>query len=230
MLKFKQLSKTYGSGALQTKALSDVSAEITRGEMVALCGASGSGKSTLLNLLGLLDSASSGQIWLNGEPIPSAKAELTELRCRALGFVFQRYNLLPVLTAIENVEYPLALLGVTKPLRRQKAAELLHAVGLASFFHQKPEQLSGGQQQRVAIARALIKAPPLVIADEPTANLDGESADQIIELMQQLGRVANTTFLIASHDPRLYQRCSRILTLKDGVLFRDEVISLKAAA
>ncbi len=229
MLKFEHLSKTYGSGLAQNTALKDISAEICAGEMVALCGPSGSGKSTLLNLLGLLDTPSQGQIWLNQQPVPTDVAALSQLRCRAIGFIFQRYNLLPVLTALENVEYPLQLLGVAKAERRARAMALLDAVGVGKFASQRPDQLSGGQQQRVAIARALVKAPPLVIADEPTANLDGVSAAQVIDLMQQLGRDANTTFLIASHDPRLYERCSRLLTLKDGVLADNHPNTLPSA-
>jgi putative ABC transport system ATP-binding protein len=229
MLTFQHLSKTYGSGLAQNTALKDVSADISCGEMVALCGPSGSGKSTLLNLLGLLDTPSQGQIWLDQQPVPTDPAALARLRCRAIGFVFQRYNLLPVLTALENVEYPLQLLGVAKAERRARAMALLEAVGVGKFASQRPDQLSGGQQQRVAIARALVKAPPLVIADEPTANLDGVSAAQVIDLMQQLGRDANTTFLIASHDPRLYERCSRLLTLKDGVLTDNQPQNLNLA-
>jgi len=222
MLTFQHLSKTYGSGLAQNTALKDVSADISCGEMVALCGPSGSGKSTLLNLLGLLDTPTEGQIWLNQQPVPTEPAALARLRCQAIGFVFQRYNLLPVLTALENVEYPLQLLGIAKAERQARAMALLDAVGVGKFASQRPDQLSGGQQQRVAIARALVKAPPLVIADEPTANLDGVSAAQVIDLMQQLGRDANTTFLIASHDPRLYERCSRLLTLKDGMLVENQ--------
>ena len=229
MLTFQHLSKTYGSGLAQNTALNDVSADISCGEMVALCGPSGSGKSTLLNLLGLLDTPTQGQIWLDQQPVPTDPAALAQLRCRAIGFIFQRYNLLPVLTALENVEYPLQLLGVAKAERRARAMALLDAVGVGKFASQRPDQLSGGQQQRVAIARALVKAPPLVIADEPTANLDGISAAQVIDLMQQLGRDANSTFLIASHDPRLYERCSRLLTLKDGVLVENQPQSLNPA-
>ncbi|ALZ74845.1 ABC transporter ATP-binding protein [Rheinheimera sp. F8] len=229
MLTFQHLSKTYGSGLSQNTALKDVSADISCGEMVALCGPSGSGKSTLLNLLGLLDTPTQGQIWLDQQPVPTDPAALAQLRCRAIGFIFQRYNLLPVLTALENVEYPLQLLGVAKAERRARAMALLEAVGVGQFAGQRPDQLSGGQQQRVAIARALVKAPPLVIADEPTANLDGVSAAQVIDLMQQLGRDATTTFLIASHDPRLYERCSRLLTLKDGVLVENQPQSLNPA-
>jgi len=218
MLKFQQLSKSYWQGTHQVQALRGVSGEIYAGEMVALCGPSGSGKSTLLNLLGLLDSPDQGQLWLNGQPVPTSKTALTALRCQQLGFIFQRYNLLPVLTAQENVEYPLSLLGIGKAERQQQARAMLAAVGLSTVAQHRPDQLSGGQQQRVAIARALVKRPPLVIADEPTANLDGDSAGQIIELMQRLGSQANTTFLIASHDPRLFERCQRVLTLKDGLL------------
>lgn len=229
MLKFDMLTKSYGQGAAQTHALRGVSAEINAGDMVALCGPSGSGKSTLLNLLGLLDTPDQGDIYLQGHKVPTSSAALTELRCHQLGFIFQRYNLLPVLTAQENVEYPLALLGMAKAARAAQAAAMLEAVGLSHVATHKPDQLSGGQQQRVAIARALVKRPPLVIADEPTANLDGETAEQIIDLMQQLGRESNTTFLIASHDPRLYERCDRVLTLKDGYLSQHHA-SLRSAS
>lgn len=229
MLKFDALTKSYGQGAAQTHALRGVSAEIHAGDMVALCGPSGSGKSTLLNLLGLLDTPDQGDIYLQGHKVPTSSDALTELRCHQLGFIFQRYNLLPVLTAQENVEYPLALLGMAKAARAAQAAAMLEAVGLSHVATHKPDQLSGGQQQRVAIARALVKRPPLVIADEPTANLDGETAEQIIDLMQQLGRESNTTFLIASHDPRLYERCDRVLTLKDGYLSQHHA-SLRSAS
>ena len=229
MLRFANLTKSYLTGTTEVQALKRVSAHIEQGSTVALCGPSGSGKSTLLNVCGLLDPDYQGELYLGGELVPANAQALTAIRREKIGFIFQRYNLIPVMSAFENIEYPLLMLGMTKAERYQRVARMIDAVGLGKFAKQRPDRLSGGQQQRVAIARALVKRPPLVIADEPTANLDGETAEQIIDLMQQLGRESNTTFLIASHDPRLYERCDRVLTLKDGYLSQHHA-SLRSAS
>jgi putative ABC transport system ATP-binding protein len=216
MLSFSNLKKHYQAGTTKINALCGVTATIEEGETVALCGPSGSGKSTLLNICGLLDPDYTGEIYLNGEPIPTTTKALTQLRREKIGFIFQRYNLIPVMTAFENIEYPLIMLGVDKQERLERVSKIIDAVGLNQYAKQRPDQLSGGQQQRVAIARALVKEPALVIADEPTANLDTATAHLIIDLMRDLGEKLGCTFIIATHDNRMTQRCDRVLELVDG--------------
>lgn len=218
MLRFVDLQKSYRTGSTDVHALKGVSADIVRGQTVALCGPSGSGKSTLLNICGLLDPAYQGELWLDGRQVPTSPQALTELRRHQLGFIFQRYNLIPVLSAFENIEYPLLMLGLSKQQRMERVARVIDAVGLSKFAKQRPDQLSGGQQQRVAIARALVKQPKLVIADEPTANLDTPTAHLVIDLMRTLGQEMGSTFIIATHDHRMTDRCDRILHLQDGLL------------
>lgn len=219
VIAMQQVGKTYPLADGMYQALHHVDLTIEQNEYVAIVGPSGSGKSTLLNLLGCLDSPSHGHYRIRDERVDQLDAQaLAGVRNRHIGFIFQSFQLLPRLTVLQNVLQPLVYRLMPQREREARAMHLLSRVGLADKAHHLPNQLSGGQRQRVAIARALVKRPPLVIADEPTANLDGETAEQIIELMQQLGRDANTTFLIASHDPRLYQRCDRVLTLKDGCL------------
>ncbi|TGO02533.1 ABC transporter [Candidatus Thiomargarita nelsonii] len=215
LLTLDSISKIYRFG--QIKALKNITLVINKGEMTALQGPSGSGKSTLLNICGLLDGFDEGHYHFDSTDISRlTKQALTLHRREYLGFVFQSFNLIPVMTVFENVEYPLLLAGVEK--RRERILALLEQVGIAEFLNHLPDQLSGGQQQRVAIARALIKKPPLIIADEPTANLDTQTAHHIIDLMHTLGRDSGTTFLIATHDDRMAARCSRTLQLIDGVL------------
>jgi putative ABC transport system ATP-binding protein len=192
---------------------------VTKGEFTALQGPSGSGKSTLLNICGLLDKFDEGTYHFGGSDINTfTNQQLTLKRREEIGFVFQNFNLIPVMTAFENVEYPLLLTGQTSQQRRERTLALLEQVGLAECVDHRPDQLSGGQRQRVAIARALVKNPPLVIADEPTANLDSDTARHIIDLMHTLGQDYGTTFLIATHDERMAARCDQVLQLTDGVL------------
>ncbi|WKE64776.1 ABC transporter ATP-binding protein [Gallaecimonas kandeliae] len=218
MLSFSGLTKSYQSGDAEVQALKGVEGHIARGDTVALCGPSGSGKSTLLNLCGLLDANYSGDIFLDGQQVPRDPAALTRLRREKIGFIFQHYNLIPVMTAFENIEYPLLMLGLNKQQRYQRVARMIDAVGLAQHAKKRPGQLSGGQQQRIAIARALVKEPALVIADEPTANLDTATATLVIDLMRQLGQRSRSTFVIATHDHRMTERCDRVLELSDGHL------------
>lgn len=226
MLSFDQVVKSYRTGSTVVQALKGVSARIERGTTVALCGPSGSGKSTLLNICGLLDSEYKGQVWLDGKKVPGSHRELTGLRRQKIGFIFQRYNLIPVMTAFENIEYPLLMLGVKKAERYQRVARMIDAVGLSSFSRQRPDQLSGGQQQRIAIARALVKQPALVIADEPTANLDTQTAHLVIDLMRDLGNQLGSTFVIATHDHRMTERCDRVLDLADGLIYEEKMTGL----
>jgi putative ABC transport system ATP-binding protein len=218
MLKLERVVKTYRSGSVESIALNKISIEIAKNEMVALSGPSGSGKSTLLNICGLLDLNFDGQLTFDGQLISKRPRDAMLLRRRHLGFVFQRFNLVPVMSAFENIEYPLLLNKVAPRERQLRVDAMLQQVGLEAFGKKRPGQLSGGQQQRVAVARALINQPDLVIADEPTASLDSKTAYQIIDLMKELGQQFQTTFLIASHDDRMTSHCDRIIRILDGEL------------
>jgi putative ABC transport system ATP-binding protein len=211
--------KTYRLGAHVIPALQGVDLTVQRGELLALTGPSGSGKSTILNLCGLIDTPDSGEVLLAGQHVNSMdEIQRTLLRRDALGFVFQSFNLVPVMTVAENVDYPLFIAGVPASERRERVAAQLKAVGLQDHAQHRPDALSGGQRQRVAIARALIKAPKLVIADEPTAALDSHTADQVLDLMRERGHAEGAAFVIATHDSRLTGRCDRVLALLDGKL------------
>ncbi|MEJ2764705.1 ABC transporter ATP-binding protein [Photobacterium sp. MCCC 1A19761] len=228
MIRFENLRKCYALGHQSVAALKGVSGVIETGEMVALCGPSGSGKSTLLNILGLLDLDYQGEMAFGENasalsPAPRHPDDAARLRRCQLGFVFQKFNLVPVMTALENVAYPLHLNGMSRAAQQRQARQMLEKVGLGECLHQRPDHLSGGQQQRVAIARALVHRPSLVIADEPTASLDSQSANQVIDLMKCLGHEAGTTFVIATHDPRMAQRCDRQMNLLDGQWMQEEM-------
>jgi putative ABC transport system ATP-binding protein len=219
LITLDSVSKTYYLGKNKVKALTKINLVLKKGEFTALQGPSGSGKSTLLNICGLLDKFDEGTYHFGGTDISSlTNYQLTMKRRDEFGFVFQNFNLVPVMTAFENVEYPLLLAGQPSRQRRERTLALLEQVGLTEFIDHLPDQLSGGQRQRVAIARALVKKPPLVIADEPSANLDSDTARHIIDIMHTLGQDYGTTFLIATHDERMAARCDRILQLTDGVL------------
>jgi lipoprotein-releasing system ATP-binding protein len=224
LIELSQVHKSYGVGTeIETEVLHGIDLTLAPGEFAALVGPSGSGKSTLLNLIGLLESPTGGSYRLQGrETAALGDAELTRLRATALGFVFQFHHLLPAFTATENVTLPgLNALGPVTAGRREAARELLRAVGLADRLDHPPGKLSGGQQQRVAIARALSLAPPLVLADEPTGNLDTHSADEIFALMRQFNVERGVAFLIVTHDRRLADRCDRIIELVDGTIAGD---------
>lgn len=215
-------SKIYGSGPTEVRALDSVSVSIEPGEFTVFSGPSGSGKSTLLNLIGLLDEASSGQVFLQGHDVSHlSQRKLASLRAQQIGFIFQSFNLVPVLTALENVTLALQLAGLGGN-HKEQATKVLQDVGLGDFLHRRPNQLSGGQQQRVAVARALVKKPALVIADEPTANLDTKSGDNVLDLMHDLNESLGATFLFSTHDPRVMARAKRIVKLRDGKIEADE--------
>ena len=222
-LRLEGLRKSYGAGALETEVLHGIDLVLQPGEFVALIGPSGSGKTTLLNLIGLLDRPSAGYLYVTGEEASALTEEATtRLRGRAIGFIFQYHHLLPAFTALENVMMPmLATRGRLEASMRDTALRLLDAVGLARWRDHKASAISGGQQQRVAIARALAMSPPLVLADEPSGNLDTENADAVFDLMRKVNVEARTTFLIVTHDPRLAQRCDRIVELVDGRIVSD---------
>ena len=209
--------KTYHLGEHVIPALQGIDLNVRPGELLALTGPSGSGKSTILNLCGLIDTPDSGDIMLGGKSVNGLnEVQRTLLRRDALGFVFQNFNLVPVMTVAENVDYPLFIAGVSASERRERVAAQLQAVGLLEHARHRPDALSGGQRQRVAIARALVKRPRLVIADEPTASLDSHTADQVLELMRELGHAEGAAFVIATHDSRLSSRCDRVVALLDG--------------
>jgi putative ABC transport system ATP-binding protein len=211
------LARTYWLGATPVPALSGVDITIRRGEFLVLQGPSGSGKTTLINLLGLLDRPDAGSLALDGVSVSTMdENDRADLRRDRFGFVFQSFNLVAVLTASENVEYPMMLKGASRETRRQRAADLLARVGLSDKADVRPDLLSGGQRQRVAIARALANEPEVILADEPTANLDSKTADDVLDLMSLINRERGVAFVLSSHDPRVVSRAQRVLTLEDG--------------
>jgi putative ABC transport system ATP-binding protein len=229
LLEARHISKTYVTRGIETAALRDLSLDVEEGEFSALAGPSGSGKTTLLNILGTLDEADSGVVSLDGQSLAElSAAELADLRLAKLGFVFQAYNLIPVLSAQENVEFVMELQGVEASERKQRALEVLAEVGLDGMARKRPMELSGGQQQRVAVARAIVTRPRLVLADEPTANLDSETAQRLIELMQELNRERGVTFLFSTHDPLVMEAARRVIRLRDGQIVAEERISESA--
>ncbi len=229
VVELRGVHKTYRLGAHVVPALRGINLQVHPGELLALTGPSGSGKSTILNLAGLIDSPDAGEILLCGERVDARdETRAALLRRDALGFVFQSFNLVPVMTVAENVDYPLFLAGVPLAERKRRVAEALESVGLQDHAQHRPDALSGGQRQRVAIARALVKAPKLVIADEPTASLDSHTADQVLDLMRELGHARGAAFVIATHDHRLTRRCDRIVALLDGRIAEGETQTREA--
>ena len=224
LLSIKDISRRFMLGETAIDALHGVSLKIHTGEFMAVWGPSGSGKSTLMNIIGLIDAPTSGEVWFDGEDTHKLNDDaITDFRGRKIGFVFQNFNLVPVLSALENVMLPLQIQGVTEASARERAAQALADVGLDKFKSQRPDKLSGGQRQRVAIARALVVSPRLIIADEPTANLDSENSTMIIELMRKMNRSKGVTFVFATHDPRLLEHVDRKVLLRDGLIVQDEV-------
>lgn len=219
VIELNQVVKHYRIGDNQISALRGVDLRLQARDFAAIRGPSGSGKSTLLNICGLIDRIDGGSYRLAGEDISELdEAACTEIRRKRMGFIFQNYNLVPVMSVFDNVEYPLLLNNIPKSERRALVSDILDKVGLNGFAERKPDQLSGGQRQRVAIARALVKAPLLVIADEPTANLDTDTAEHIVELMKSLGHRLGTSFLIATHDDRMTRHCDTVFSMQDGVI------------
>ncbi|MEO6061491.1 MAG: ABC transporter ATP-binding protein [Thermoflexales bacterium] len=215
--KVEHVSRVYKTGDAETAALKDVNLSIEAGEFAALVGPSGSGKTTLLQLIGCLDTPSSGKVIIAGQDVSALnRDQRADTRRARIGFVFQFFALIPTLTAFENVEMPLLLNGQPAAERSARVHQLLEAVGLKERTHRRPDQLSGGEQQRVAIARALAGKPALILADEPTANLDTENGKQVMEIMQRINRETGVTFVFATHDPRVIAYASRVITLRDG--------------
>jgi putative ABC transport system ATP-binding protein len=222
IVRLSQVTKDYGSDSVITRALRGVDLELNPGEFTAMAGPSGSGKSTLLNLIGGLDRPTSGQVEFEGRVINDLSAtQLGRLRKERVGFIFQSFNLIPVLTALENAEYVLVLQGVAKAERQARVREVLGQVGLEGMEDRFPRELSGGQQQRVAIARAIASKPALVLADEPTANVDSKTAGSLLELMRGLNQESGVTFLFSTHDRAVMQQASRLVKLHDGRIVSD---------
>jgi putative ABC transport system ATP-binding protein len=215
-------TRDFKIGEVETHALRGVDLSIEDGEFTALVGPSGSGKTTLLQLIGLLDKPTSGQVFINGKDATRLnRNQRADLRKGTIGFIFQFFALIPTLTAYENVEMPLLLNGTKPAQRKARVQEMLEAVGLSDRAHHRPDQLSGGQQQRVAVARALSIRPSVVLADEPTANLDTENGKQVMDIMAKLNKETGTTFVFATHDPRVIGYANRVVTLQDGVITKD---------
>ena len=221
LISIKHLNKTYIMGSEKVEALKDVSLDIAKNEYVALMGPSGSGKSTLMNLLGCLDSPTRGEYWLNGTEVSTMDdGELAEVRNKEIGFVFQTFNLLPRLSALENVALPLVYAGVSKEDRLAKARRVLESVGLGDRVLHKPNELSGGQRQRVAVARALVNDPAIILADEPTGNLDTKTSYEIMTLFEQIHRAGNTVILV-THEHDIAKHAHRIVRMRDGLIESD---------
>ena len=222
-------TRIFKIGEIETKALRGVDLLIQSGEFTALVGPSGSGKTTLLQLIGLLDQPTTGSVFINGKDATGlSRDKRADLRKGTIGFIFQFFALIPTLNAYENVEMPLLLNNVKPSERRERVTQLLEAVGLTDRAHHRPDQLSGGQQQRVAVARALSIRPSLVLADEPTANLDTENGRQVMDIMAKLNEETGTTFVFATHDPRVIKYAKRVVTLRDGLIVENNGSSPKA--
>ena len=222
VVKIENVARVYKIGKVETQALRGVNLSIENGEFTALVGPSGSGKTTLLQMIGCLDQPTSGRVLINSKDVTTLnRNQRADMRRGTIGFIFQFFALIPTLTAYENVEMPLLLNGHTPKERKERVMELLKAVDLADRANNRPDQLSGGQQQRVAVARALASKPTLILADEPTANLDTTNGRQVMDIMQRLNKETGVTFIFATHDPRVISYANRVVTLQDGLIEKD---------
>ena len=223
MINVKDVTKTYTMGSIELQVLKGISLDIEEGDFVSIIGPSGSGKSTLMNILGCLDVPSTGEYYLDRKEISTYnESQLAKIRNEKIGFIFQKFNLLPKLSAYENVELPLIYRGVKAKERKERTSSALDSVGLSDRFHHKPTELSGGQQQRVAIARALVGAPPILLADEPTGNLDSKSGEEVMNIIQKLNKEGKTIILI-THDNEIAKQAGRIISIRDGLLTKEVV-------
>ena len=219
IIKTENLKKTYQDNGVPVNALRGVNLTVEKGEFLVIAGPSGSGKTTLLNLIGALDKPTEGSIFFEGNDLSQkSKKELSDIRLHKLGFVFQAYNLIPVLSAIENIEFSMMLLGIPEKERNTKALELMDELGIKELADKRPNEMSGGQQQRVAVARAIVNNPTLVLADEPTANLDSKTGGNLLDLMQKMNVEKQITFIFSSHDKQVMDRAKRLIILTDGLI------------
>jgi putative ABC transport system ATP-binding protein len=217
IIRTEKLNKVYEDNGVPVHALKEIDIKINRGEYIVIAGPSGSGKTTLLNLLGALDKPTSGEIYFSNELLSNkSKKELSRMRLNKFGFVFQAYNLIPVLTAMENIEFSMMLLGIPEKERKDKANALMDELGIGELADKRPNEMSGGQQQRVAVARAIVNEPEIVFADEPTANLDSKTGDNLLTLMEKMNEDKNITFIFSSHDKQVIDRAKRLVILRDG--------------
>jgi putative ABC transport system ATP-binding protein len=223
VIRIENVHKTYSDNGVPVLALRGVSLSIAQGEFVVIAGPSGSGKTTLLNIMGALDTPTVGNVFLEGEAISElTRSAISAIRLEKLGFVFQAYNLIPVLTALENIEFSMMLLGIDTEERRKRALAVMAELDIDQLANKHPNEMSGGQQQRVAVARAIVNNPSIILADEPTANLDSETGNNLLDLMERMNRQHNLTFIFSSHDPEVIHRARRLILLHDGSVFRDE--------
>lgn len=219
IIRTENLHKIYRDNGVPVHAVKDVSLKIQKGDFVVIAGPSGSGKTTLLNLIGALDAPTEGKVFFDGTDISErSKSELASLRLNRLGFIFQAYNLIPVLTALENIEFTMMLLGIPEQERKERALAIMKELAIEELADKRPNEMSGGQQQRVAVARAIVTNPSVVLADEPTANLDSATGASLLDLMEKMNRDRNITFIFSSHDPQVIQRGRRLLMMKDGAI------------
>jgi putative ABC transport system ATP-binding protein len=226
VVKIENITRVYKIGAVETNALRGISLSIESGEFTSLVGPSGSGKTTLLQMIGCLDQPTSGRVFVDGKDVTTLnRNQRADMRRGHIGFIFQFFALIPTLSAYENVEMPLLLNGHSAKERRERVMELLKAVDLVDRANNRPDQMSGGQQQRVAIARALAPKPALILADEPTANLDTANGEQVMEIMSRLNKETGVTFIFATHDPRVIKYARRVVTLRDGLVAEDKIVA-----
>lgn len=223
VIRLEGIHKTYSENGVPVHALRGIDLSITQGEFTVIAGPSGSGKTTLLNIAGALDTPTEGKVFYVGEDIgEKSRNEIASIRLKKLGFVFQAYNLIPVLTAMENIEFTMMLLGIEEKSRRERARQIMRELDIEQLSDKRPNEMSGGQQQRVAVARAIVNNPSIILADEPTANLDSETGANLLDLMQQMNREHKLTFVFSSHDQQVIDRARRLILLRDGVIEQDE--------
>lgn len=224
IIRTENLDKIYRDNGIPVHALKKINFTVNKGEFTVFAGPSGSGKTTLLNLIGALDSPTAGKVFFEGTDISNKKPkQLSSLRLNKLGFIFQAYNLIPVLTAIENIEFSMMLSGISQKIRRQRSKQVMEELGIGELAEKRPNEMSGGQQQRVAVARAIVNNPMVILADEPTANLDSKTGEILLDIMEKMNREKNITFVFSSHDPQVIERGKRLVILHDGMIESDEI-------